>query len=80
MSLVVTGFGRRRVCVFCVLVRIVLLLVVFFFIFGVRDDYHLAQNLIKLVAAGLFVASPLDEVVQAQRYHGFPGIGIRSLP
>jgi hypothetical protein len=63
-SLILAGFGRRRFCVFRVLVRTVLV-IFFIFIFSVGYDYYLAQDLIQLVTTCLFIASPLDEVVQA---------------
>lgn len=55
-------------------------LLVFIFVFvivvvlGIRDDYHLTQDLIQLVATGFLVSSPLDEDVETQRLYSFPGV------
>ncbi len=51
-----------------------------FRVFRVGYDDDLAQDLVKLVTARLFVPSPLDEEFQAQRLNRFPGVYITCFP
>lgn len=54
--------------------------VIFVRVFRVGYDDHLTQDLVKLVAPGFFVSTPLDEDIQAQQLDRLSRVDVGRLP